>query len=177
MQDFLRLQVFLQAKFCFQQAVRLIKAKNHAAAITSLDKTLKCKPDYAAAWSQRGLAQGSLGQHEAAIASFDKALALRPDADWTWHNRGIALGKLGRYFEAVNSFERAIEFNPDSVIAWHNRGITFSDWGRYEAAVASFDRTVKLRPDAYWALTFHVKSWKTDEKRVLAKVHYARYSG
>ncbi len=26
-------------------------------------------------------------------------------------------------------------------------------------------------------LTFHVKSWKTDEKRVLAKVHYARYSG
>jgi len=26
-------------------------------------------------------------------------------------------------------------------------------------------------------LTFHVKSWKADEKRVLAKVDYDRYSG
>ncbi len=33
------------------------------------------------------------------------------------------------------------------------------------------------RLDISATLTFHVKSWKTDEKRVLAKVHYARYSG
>jgi len=26
-------------------------------------------------------------------------------------------------------------------------------------------------------LTFHVKSWKAEEKRVLAKVDYGRYSG
>jgi len=31
--------------------------------------------------------------------------------------------------------------------------------------------------DASAILTFHVKSWKAEEKRVLAKVDYGRYSG
>ncbi len=62
------------------------------------------------------------------------------------------------------------------------RSFTFPQLGKNPVGV----RTIKLPsigevsatlhrpiPD----LTFHVKSWKTDEKRVLAKVHYARYSG
>ena len=47
------------------------------------------------------------------------------------------------------------------------------DWLRQVPAVETLRRVWVQQ----YYLTFHVKSWKTDEKRVLAKVHYARYSG
>ncbi len=119
MQNFTLFTMSLEAEFFFQQGLRRNKAKKYKTAIASLDKALKCKPDYADAWSQRGFALGSLGRHEEAVASFDAALAIRLNACW-WHNRGIALGKLGCYFEAINSFERAIEFHPASSTIWHD---------------------------------------------------------
>lgn len=114
MPNSMKLPLNLEAEFFFQQGLRRNKAEKYEAAIASLDKALKCQPDYADAWSQRGIALGSLGCHDQAILNFDKALALRPDTSWVWHNRGIALGKLSRYEEAINSFDRAIEFNPNS---------------------------------------------------------------
>jgi len=40
------------------------------------------------------------------------------------------------------------------------------------------EELVQLRVSHFYGnLTFHVKSWKAEEKRVLAKVDYGRYSG
>lgn len=107
MQNSPRFSLNIKAKFFFQQGVRQVKAEKYQAGLTSLEKALKCKPSYADAWSQRGLALGNLGRHKEAIASFDKALVIRPNASLLWHNRSIALGKLGRYKEAINGFDRS----------------------------------------------------------------------
>jgi tetratricopeptide (TPR) repeat protein len=106
MQNSPRFSLNIKAKF-FSAGVRQVKAEKYQAGLTSLEKTLKCKPSYADAWSQRGLALGNLGRHKEAIASFDKALVIRPNASLLWHNRSIALGKLGRYKEAINGFDRS----------------------------------------------------------------------
>jgi superkiller protein 3 len=140
-----------QAELFYEQGLLYGYTEEYAKAIASYDKALEFKPDYPAAWKNRGYALGNLGRLEDAIASFEKALEIKPDYHEAWKNRGIALGNLGRLEAAIASFEKALEIKPDYHEAWINRGIALGNLGRWEAAIASFDKALEFQPDSYEA--------------------------
>ncbi|MGB3944812.1 MAG: tetratricopeptide repeat protein, partial [Methanothrix sp.] len=63
------------------------------------------RPDYAHAWSNKGLALAAIGEYEEAVLAYDEVVRIRPEDGEAWKNRGGALQALGRASEAEASFE------------------------------------------------------------------------
>ena len=75
------------------------------AAVASYDKAIALKPDYAEAYSNRGLALQELKQFEAAVPSYDKAIALKPDFAEAYWNKSLLLLLIGEFRQGFNSYE------------------------------------------------------------------------
>jgi tetratricopeptide (TPR) repeat protein len=61
-------------------------------ALASYDKAIALKPDYAGAFSNRGLALHELKRLDEALASYERALSVRPDyADAHWNEALLRL--------------------------------------------------------------------------------------
>ena len=74
---------------------------------------LRCSPDFAEAFSNRGNALMELRQPQAAVEGYDRAIALKPDFADAFSNRGKALLDLNQAEAAVESYDRAIALKPD----------------------------------------------------------------
>ena len=134
------------------EVINILGAANYAQnkleeAIAAYNKALLIKPDYAAAYSNRGLALKQLGQLDEAIASFDKAIQLKPDSAAAYSNRGITLKQLGRLEEAMQSYDKAIQFKPDYAEAYSNRGNALQVLGRLNESIQNHDKAIQLKPD------------------------------
>jgi len=134
-----------------QQGNLFFVCQNYLAIVASSDQAVAIKPDYDAAWYNRGIALSNLGRKEEAIASYDQAVAIKPDYHQAWSNRGKALSALGRTAEAIISYEKAIAINPNYHQAWGNRGNALYDLGRNEDAIASYDQAIAIKSDYYQA--------------------------
>src|SRR5512136_1841452 len=102
-----------RAEHYYKEGSDFFKNGNYSEALSSCNKALSIKPDYADAWNGRGVALAELKQPAEALDSYDKALTFRPDYADAWINRGWALVDLGRDAEAVASFDKGLAINPD----------------------------------------------------------------
>jgi tetratricopeptide (TPR) repeat protein len=130
----------------------LMNLKRSEAALASYDKVLATRPDFAEAFSNRGLALIDLKRHEEALASCEKALVLKPDYAEGHYNRGIALVNLGRLREALASDDKALALKPDFAEAHCNRGVVLHALERLADALTSFDEALAQKPDYAVAL-------------------------
>ena len=127
--------------------VEVDEENNIQEAISVYDRALSLKPDFAEAYTNRGIAKGVLGQTEAAIADFDRALSLNPDDAEVYYNQGSAKFVFGDYEAAITNFDRAIHLKPDYIEAYSYRGIAKSIIKQPKAAIADFDQVIHLNPD------------------------------
>ena len=81
----------------------------HVDALADYEKAIHLKPDYAAAYNNRGTAKGALGRYEAAITDFDEAIRLNLDDAVAYTNRGLVKKALGLKEEARTDFKTALE--------------------------------------------------------------------
>jgi tetratricopeptide (TPR) repeat protein/2-polyprenyl-3-methyl-5-hydroxy-6-metoxy-1,4-benzoquinol methylase len=116
-------------------------------AITSYNKVLEIKPEFAEAHYNLANTLRELGSHEAAIASYNKAIEIKPDLTDAYNNLGIALNFLGRYEEAITSYNKAIELKPDYVETYNNMGNALNGLGKHEEAIVSFNKAIGLKPN------------------------------
>lgn len=77
--------------------------------IAANDRVIRLKPDYVAAYLNRGFAKAALGQHNDAIADYDRAIHLEPDNVEAYSNRGLAKNALNLKNEARKDFKTALE--------------------------------------------------------------------
>jgi hypothetical protein len=122
-------------------------------AVDLFGRAIALKPDFAEAYSDRGMALRKLKRFEDALASYDRAIALKPDFAMAHNNRANTLLDLKRPAEALASCDKAIALNRDLVIAYFNRGNALQDLRRPEDALTSYDKAIALKPDfveAYW---------------------------
>lgn len=145
-------------------------------AIESYDKAIQIKPDFAEAYSNRGIALKEIGQLDEAVESYDKAIQIKPDFADAYSNRGNALKELGRLDEAVTSCDKAIQIKPDFADAYGNRGNALQAQGLLDEAVVSYDKAIQINPDdakAYRNLSTMKKYKPGDHQIVVMKNLYA----
>lgn len=136
-----------KAEDFFNQGNDYFVKQNYQQALVSYERAIAIKPDFAEAWTGRGIALEGLKRHSEALASHEKALAIKPDYADAWINRGVALARLKRYSEALASFDKALAIKPDYADAWYNRGIALGELKRYLEALASYEKAIAIKPD------------------------------
>ena len=113
-------------------------------AIAAYDQTIRLKPDFVAAYNNRGIAKDKLGRHEDAIADYNQAIQLKPDLAEAYSNRGTTKYKLGRYEDAIADYNQAIQMKPDYAEAYSNRGTAKGKLGRIDEARQDFEKARDL---------------------------------
>jgi serine protease Do len=113
-------------------------------AIRDLNQALKLNPNYAAAYSKRGILNYVLSDREAALSDFNKALRLNStDAD-TYVGRGLTLSALGSKREAIADYSQAIDYNAFQGSAYYNRGVLYYNLGDTPKAMTDLRKAAEL---------------------------------
>lgn len=113
-------------------------------AIRDLNQALKLNPNYAAAYSKRGILNYVLSDQEAAINDFNKALRLNPADAITYIGRGLALSAIGSKREAIADYSQAIDYNAFQGSAYYNRGVLFYNLGDTPKAMTDLRKAAEL---------------------------------
>lgn len=138
----------LQARAWFSVGYLYGEEDNLKAEIDAYDKALGLKPDYAAAYNNRGYARADLGQYEVALADSDKALELEPDMAEAYDTRGVAKAGLGQHEAALADYDEAIRLKPDMADVYNNRGITKENLGRLNEAREDYQKALALAQES-----------------------------
>jgi serine protease Do len=113
-------------------------------AIRDLNQALKLNPNYAAAYSKRGILNYVLSDQDAALKDFNRALRLNAtDAD-SYVGRGLTLSALGSKREAIADYSQAIEYNAFQGSAFYNRGVLFYNMGDSQKAMSDLRRAAEI---------------------------------
>jgi predicted TPR repeat methyltransferase len=88
--------------------------------LESYDRAIALRPDYAEAFTNRGIVLAELDRPEEALQSYERAVAIAPDYAEAFYNRGNALRDLCRIEDAAESYERAIALVPEHAAAHWN---------------------------------------------------------
>ncbi len=113
-------------------------------AIKDLNQALKLNPNYAAAYSKRGILNYVLSDQDAALSDFNKALRLNStDAD-SYVGRGLTLSALGSKREAIADYSQAIDYNAFQGSAYYNRGVLYYNLGDTPKAMTDLRKAAEL---------------------------------
>lgn len=119
---------------------------NASQLISRMNRLVDQFPDYAAAYTSRGLIHDDLGNLEQAIHDYSQAITLDPNYARAYNNRGWAFVEQGNYERAISDFTQAIALDPDYVWAYNNLGLVYRKLGDLERATHNFDQAIALDP-------------------------------
>ncbi|MFP4459218.1 MAG: protein kinase domain-containing protein [Candidatus Zixiibacteriota bacterium] len=111
------------------------------------DLAIEIKPDYAKAYSLRGLQKCKNDNFREAIDDFDKSISLKPNSADFLNNRGVAKSYLGDFEAALDDYNKALDLKSDNSETYYNRGTVFYNLGLSENALNDYDKTLELSPE------------------------------
>ena len=126
----------------------LIQEDKYDEAIELLNEVIEEDPDYAQAYSSRGIAKHGLEEYTGAVADYDTAIKSGLEEPYIYYNRGIAKDKLEEHEAAIADYDTAIKQGHDNAETYFNRGNAKRALGDYEAAIADYDTAIELDPDS-----------------------------
>ena len=132
----------------YNYAVSLIREKKYSAAIASLRKVTRERPEMFQAWSALAQCYRATRQYGLAVAPYQQALAMKPDGKLAY-NLGYCAMKAKRHDTAETAYLQALEMKPDMIEARYNLSLNYMDAKRYEDAVSSFNSMLEIEPDSY----------------------------
>jgi len=120
-------------------------------AITDYDQAIELDPQFAGAYTNRGLAYSNKGNLDRAIADLDQAIALNPQYANAYFSRGFAYALAGQYDQALADLSEAIEIGVSepglNAFAYFMRGALYAEIGGREKAVSDLERALELGLD------------------------------
>ena len=137
----------VQANRLFTQAY---SEKDSSKAIALYTKAIELKPDFAAAYNNRGILLSELKDFAGAMSDYNKAMELNPNDADAYVNRGILKSSMGDDEKAVIDYDRAIELAPDDYAAYNNRACSFLLLGKLDKAFEDVSMALnKNKNDSY----------------------------
>jgi tetratricopeptide (TPR) repeat protein len=73
------------------KGVEFYGQEKYEEAIQAFDRAAETNPQYADAWSRKGIVLNQLGRYDEAIKAFDKAIEINPQSAKDWIDKGDAL--------------------------------------------------------------------------------------
>ena len=137
----------------YERGQQLTEAGEYEEAIAEYNKAIAIKPDFAIAWTNKGFAQGKLGQHLAKFSSCDQATEIAKNFAEAWNCKGLARFDLKQYELALKEYDQAIAVDKDFYRGWYNKGQVLIKLGRYEEAIAATRKVLAIKPDYFLAWT------------------------
>jgi len=118
--------VFLLEEAYYTEGIDFVNSGDYKNAISSFDKAIELKPDYAEVFHNRGLTYLKLKNYAKATDDFTQVILLKPDKPefltMAFYNRGNIYNLLEQYNKGIDDYDKAIELNPDFVEAYYYRG-------------------------------------------------------
>lgn len=158
--------------------IQKIKKGDYSGAIALLNQLIKCHPDSAIDYNNRGLLHFWKGQVFQALSDYNQAIKLNEKLDQAYNNRANCYVVQGNWADALTDYETAIDLNPTNIKAWINQGITLREIGLYDLALENFDlvlvmsRSLQGRIYAERGYTYHLRGdWNcaiADYRRALS---------
>ena len=108
-------------------------------------EAIRLKPDYAAAYNNRGVARKNKGDLDGALNDYSQAIRLKPDYAIGYNNRGVARMENGDLDGALVDYNQAIHLKPDDADMHYNRGMLFRLKDQPAAAVADLQQYLDLK--------------------------------
>ncbi len=130
----------------FDEALVLISAGDHEAAIAKYEEALVLDPNSQLAYLGRGTCYLSLGRYEKAVDNFERSLRLGREVTQAYHLRAQAYFHLGRYHESIDDLSTLIAKKPDGWDAYWIRGIAYESLGLYLKGATDFTKVIELQP-------------------------------
>src|SRR5229473_1760306 len=110
-------------------------------------EAIRLKPDYAEAYTNRGVARRAKGDVDGALQDYTEAIRLKPDCVEAYTNRGVARRAKGDVDGALQDYTEAIRLKPDCVEAYTNRGVARRAKGDVDGALQDYTEAIRLKPD------------------------------
>jgi tetratricopeptide (TPR) repeat protein len=112
-----------------------------------LSRSLKIRPDFAAAWLELGKTHAAQGKFAEALAHYGRARSFEPQDAQAWYFAGLALSKSDRRTEAIDYYRRATELNPGFWEAHFELGGQLGLDGKIDQAREQLEQAVRLKPE------------------------------
>ena len=141
------------AELAFQQGNVLMMIEQLDMGIERYSHAIELDPNFAEAYTNRGLAYVKKGEIDRGIADHNKAIELNPDYADAYFNRGGAYKSKGDAYQdqdnynlAIADFNKAVELRPDFAGAYNHRGVAYRDKGEYNRAIEDFNKAIEFKP-------------------------------
>lgn len=134
----------------FESAERNYSLGFYTLALEDYSNVIESNPKLGAAYNNRGLVYGDVGEYEQALADFTKAIELLPRSPIPYNNRGITYFAQGDTERALRDLGQAIELDDNYAPARFNRGLIHYGQGDFTAALTDLDLAIKHSPEEPW---------------------------
>lgn len=135
-----------EAQDFFKWGVDKIQSGNYQGAIKDFTQAIQRQADFAAAYSNRCLANIQLGNYQTAIEDCTQAVTLAPNNTEAYLNRGLAHYKLSNYQAAIEDDNQVIKLNPQEFRGYYNRGVARFVLGNHTKAIVDYNQALRQSP-------------------------------
>lgn len=130
----------------FNRAAAKARRSDYVGAVADCDRAIAINPNYADAYSFRGLNKSILGNLQGAITDFDHAITLNPNNADYYHRRGNCKAKQRDHDGAITDLDCAIYLNPHDEGAYAVRGAAKMAKNDHDGAIADYDQAIAMNP-------------------------------
>ena len=127
-----------------QNGVGLLDEGKSDEAISELQKTVKQRPNFAAAHEALARAYISKHDYQNAAAELQRAVALQPRDDGAYYDLGLVYMEMKQPEKAEQAFTQLLKINPNSADGHAGLASAFSDQHRDTEALAEYQRAAAI---------------------------------
>jgi tetratricopeptide (TPR) repeat protein len=170
------------AEDAFNRGNAYVAKSEYGKAISAFTEAIRLEPNYASAYSRRGLAyiNGGINSPEVkidwdkVISDFTEAIRLKPDEISSYRMRALAYFEKNEYDWAIRDYASLIRLKPDDRDTYFNRGSTYMNMKEYDKAVRDYGEAIRLNPNFALAYKNRGDAYKIQGELDKAKADFAK---